>query len=137
MGRGELTDEQWGALETLLPKGARAGRPPVRPRRGLIDGVRFRVRTGVPWRNAPVEYGPWSRVYDLFRRWLRNGTCGREREDGSLVHGDARDDRVGRSRLRAPAPGPAGTIQVKPVRSLVRRGMPCLADRTSGLGGSG
>ncbi|GAB7078145.1 hypothetical protein JCM18897A_60020 [Streptomyces sp. JCM 18897] len=22
----------------------------------------------------PVGYGPWGRVYDLFRRWQRNGT---------------------------------------------------------------
>ncbi|WP_254047314.1 transposase [Streptomyces aureus] len=61
-------------LEPLLPKGARAGRPPVWPRRRLIDGIRFRVRTGVPWRDVPVEYGPWGRIYDLFRRWQRNGT---------------------------------------------------------------
>ena len=74
MGRGDLTDEQWAVLEPLLPKGARAGRPPVWPRRQLIDGIRFRVRTGVPWRDVPAEYGPWSRVYDLFRRWQRNGT---------------------------------------------------------------
>ncbi|MGY3062449.1 transposase [Streptomyces sp. TE3672] len=74
MGRGDLTDEQWAVLEPLLPKGARVGRPPVWPRRQLIDGIRFRVRTGVPWRDVPVEYGPWSRVYDLFRRWQRNGT---------------------------------------------------------------
>src|SRR3954471_10019106 len=50
------------------------GRPPVWSRRQLIDGIRFRVRTGVPWRDVPVEYGPWGRVYDLFRRWQRNGT---------------------------------------------------------------
>ncbi len=50
------------------------GRPLVWPRRRLIDGIRFRVRTGVPWRDVPVEYGPWGRVYDLFRRWQRNGT---------------------------------------------------------------
>ncbi|MFJ6593481.1 IS5 family transposase [Streptomyces violaceusniger] len=74
MGRGDLTDEQWAVLEPLLPKGARVGRPPVWPRRQLIDGIRFRVRTGVPWRDVPAEYGPWSRVYDLFRRWQRNGT---------------------------------------------------------------
>ncbi|MER6032278.1 IS5 family transposase [Streptomyces sp. NPDC001851] len=74
MGRGDLTDEQWAVLEPLLPKGARTGRPPVGPRRQLIDGIRFRVRTGVPWRDVPVEYGPWGRVYDLFRRWQRNGT---------------------------------------------------------------
>ncbi|KPC78975.1 IS5 family transposase [Streptomyces sp. NRRL S-4] len=53
--------------------GAKVGRPPVRPRRQLIDGVRFRVRAGVPGRDVPVEYGPWGRVYDLFRRWQRDG----------------------------------------------------------------
>ncbi|WSQ15138.1 IS5 family transposase [Streptomyces sp. NBC_01231] len=74
MGRGDLTDEQWVVLEPLLPKGTKAGRPPVWPRRQLIDGIRFRVRTGVPWRDVPVEYGPWSRIYDLFRRWQRDGT---------------------------------------------------------------
>ncbi|GGL68589.1 DDE transposase [Streptomyces anthocyanicus] len=74
MDRGDLTDEQWAVLEPLLPQGVKAGRPPIWPRRRLIDGIRFRVRTGVPWRDVPVEYGPWSRVYDLFRRWQRNGT---------------------------------------------------------------
>ncbi|MFC8794992.1 IS5 family transposase [Streptomyces cinereoruber] len=61
-------------LEPLLPKGAKVGRPLVRARRQLIDGIRFRERTGAPWRDVPAEYGPWSRVYDLFRRWQRNGT---------------------------------------------------------------
>lgn len=54
------------------------GKKPCRPltwaRRQLIDGIRFRVRTGVPWRDMPAEYGPWGRVYDLFRRWQRDGT---------------------------------------------------------------
>ncbi|UJV38577.1 IS5/IS1182 family transposase [Streptomyces sp. AMCC400023] len=73
MARGDLTDEQWAVLAPLLPKGRKQGRPPVWSRRQLIDGIRFRVRTGVPWRDVPVEYGPWGRVYDLFRRWQRNG----------------------------------------------------------------
>ncbi|MEU0437998.1 IS5 family transposase [Streptomyces sp. NPDC006290] len=73
MGRGDLTDEQWAVLEPLLPKGKRVGRPPVWPRRLLIDGIRFRVRTGIPWRDMPAEYGPWGRIYDLFRRWQRSG----------------------------------------------------------------
>jgi transposase len=57
-----------------LPRGIKAGRPAVWPRRQLIDGIRFRARTGIPWRELPVEYGPWGRVYDLFRRWQRDGT---------------------------------------------------------------
>ncbi|MFD4777601.1 transposase, partial [Streptomyces sp. NPDC058427] len=59
-------------LEVLPPKGAKAGRPPVRSRRQLIDGPRF--RTGAQLEDVPVEYGPWGRAYDLFRRWQRNGT---------------------------------------------------------------
>ncbi|WP_270890038.1 transposase [Streptomyces sp. DHE17-7] len=61
-------------LAPLLPTGRKPGRPSVWSRRQLIDGIRFRVRTGVPWRDVPVEYGPWGRVYELFHRWQRNGT---------------------------------------------------------------
>ncbi|MGW1630154.1 transposase [Streptomyces anthocyanicus] len=66
MAPGDRADEQWAILGPLLPQGTKAGRPPVRPRRQLINGIRFRVRTGVPWRDIPVEYGPWGRIYDLF-----------------------------------------------------------------------
>jgi len=58
-------------LEPLLPVGT-VGRP-ARNRRRLVDGVRWRVRTGVPWRDLPVEYGHWQTVYGLFRRWQREG----------------------------------------------------------------
>ncbi|MFE2587109.1 IS5 family transposase [Streptomyces sp. NPDC059378] len=77
MARGDLTDAQWAVLEPLLPKGKKPGRPPTWARRQLIDGIRFRVRTGIQWRDLPAEYGPWGRVYDLFRRWQRAGTCHR------------------------------------------------------------
>ncbi|MEV6777037.1 transposase [Streptomyces syringium] len=50
------------------------GRPRVWPWRKLIDGIRLRVRTGIPWWDVPAEYGPWGRDYDLFRRWQRDGT---------------------------------------------------------------
>ncbi|WP_326847286.1 transposase [Streptomyces kaniharaensis] len=39
--RGDLTDWQWARLEPLLPLGKKAGRPPVWPRRQLIDGIRL------------------------------------------------------------------------------------------------
>lgn len=51
---------------------AGVGRPAVGQRR-LTDGIRWRVRTGVPWRDIPPEYGPWQTVYGLFRRWQRRG----------------------------------------------------------------
>ena len=69
-GRADLTDAQWAVLEPLLPP----GRPRKWTRRQLIDGIRWRTRTGSPWRDVPDRYGPWESVYGLFRRWQRNGT---------------------------------------------------------------
>ncbi|MGW1467104.1 hypothetical protein ACWCPT_22505 [Streptomyces sp. NPDC002308] len=34
----------------------------------------FRVRAGVPWRDAPVGHGPWGQVHGPYRRWRRSGT---------------------------------------------------------------
>ncbi|MEV4942828.1 IS5 family transposase [Streptomyces zaomyceticus] len=75
MGRGDLSDEQWSVLESLLPAAGVSRRSPGRRR--LVDGVRWRVRTGVPWRDLPAEYGPWQTVYGLFRRWQRQGVWAR------------------------------------------------------------
>ncbi|MFD7716479.1 transposase [Streptomyces sp. NPDC059814] len=63
-----------GGAGAGVAEGTTAGRPAGWPRRQLIGGIRFRVRTGVPLRDVPPEYGPWGRIYDLFRRWQRNGT---------------------------------------------------------------
>ncbi|MGW4182874.1 IS5 family transposase [Streptomyces albidoflavus] len=71
MGRGDLSDGQWAVLEPLLPVTV-LGRPSL-GRRKLIDGIRWRVRTGAPWRALPLQYGPWHTVYGLFRRWQRDG----------------------------------------------------------------
>jgi transposase len=76
-GRHDLTDAQWAVLEPLLPKGKRPGRPPQWSRRQLIDGIRWRIRVGAPWRDVPERYGSWSAVYGLFRRWQRDGTWAR------------------------------------------------------------
>ena len=40
----------------------------------LIDGIRWRTRTGLPWRDVPPQYGPWQSAYGLFRGWQRDGT---------------------------------------------------------------
>ncbi|GAB2756279.1 hypothetical protein GCM10027199_32500 [Amycolatopsis magusensis] len=72
-GRADLTDAQWEMLQPLLPVGKKPGRPPRWSKRQLIDGVRWRVRVGAPWRDIPPEYGPWQTVYGLFRRWQRGG----------------------------------------------------------------
>ena len=71
--RFDLTDAQWALLVALLPAPKRSGRPSQWTKRQLIDGIRWRVRTGAPWRDVPACYGSWQAVYALFRRWQRAG----------------------------------------------------------------
>ena len=75
--RHDLTDTQWAVLEALLPKAKKAGRPPTWTKRQLIDGIRWRIRAGTPWRDVPDRFGSWAAVYALFRRWQRDGTWAR------------------------------------------------------------
>ena len=56
-GRADLSDAQWAVLEPLLPRGKKPGRPPERTKRQLIDGIRWRTRTGAPWRDVPPATG--------------------------------------------------------------------------------
>jgi transposase len=71
--RFDLSDAQWARLQSLLPVPVRPGRPSKWSKRQLIDGIRWRVRVGAPWRDVPECYGSWQAVYGLFRRWQRAG----------------------------------------------------------------
>ena len=56
----------------------------------MIDGVLFRVRTGVQWRDLPERFGPWETVYKRLRRWSADGTSER-----LLAQVQADEDRAG------------------------------------------
>ena len=75
--RHDLTDAQWTVLQPLLPASSRFGRPRRYTLRDLINGIRHRIRAGGPWRDVPSRYGPWWRVYALFRSWQLSGTWSR------------------------------------------------------------
>ncbi|MGA5425142.1 IS5 family transposase [Streptomyces lavendulocolor] len=76
MGRGDLTNREWWLLEPYLPpSGGRGGR--WNDHRTVINGIMFRVRTGVPWRDLPERYGSWKTVYERHRRWSADGTWDR------------------------------------------------------------
>ncbi len=68
----DLSDAEWQILRPFLPPRPQRGRPPV-DRRRIINGIRHLVRSGCAWRLLPHEYGPWSTVYDLYRRWVKSG----------------------------------------------------------------
>ncbi|MGI5238815.1 IS5 family transposase [Dactylosporangium sp. CA-139066] len=75
--RHDLTDAQWALLEPLLPAPCGRGRPRRWASRDVVDGIRWRVRTGVPWRDVLPVYAPWQTLYRWFRRWQRDGTWAR------------------------------------------------------------
>lgn len=73
MRRYELTDEQWGLIEVLLP--GREGDPGAHgeDNRLFVNAVIWMARTGAPWRDLPERFGEWNSVYQRFNRWSKSG----------------------------------------------------------------
>jgi transposase len=69
MARHALSDEQWARLRPLLPPPPAGRGRPRRDDRLIVDGIIWRLATGVPWRDLPERFGPWRTVYSRFRRW--------------------------------------------------------------------
>lgn len=68
-----MTGAQWDRLEPLLPvSNGRCGR--WRDHRQVVNGLPYRIRTGVHWRDLPERYGPWKTVHERHRRWSAAGT---------------------------------------------------------------
>jgi transposase len=140
-GRADLTDAQWEILEPLLPRGKKPGRPRKYARRQLIDGIRWRVRAGVPWRDVPDRYGPWPSAYGLFRRWQRDGTWRRvvtalqARADAAgLITWDVSvDSTVVRAHQHAAGARKRGTCRPsRPAASMTNRPITAWAGRGAG-----
>ena len=47
---------------------------PMTAHRTLVEGAIFRLRTGVAWRDLPVEFGPWQTVWKRHYRFSHDGT---------------------------------------------------------------
>src|ERR1700760_3238191 len=73
----DLTDEGGGVLEPLLPARPALGRPPVHPRRAVIEAIVYVTRTGCAWRYLPQDFPPWRTVYGYFAAWRDDGTLAR------------------------------------------------------------
>jgi transposase len=71
--RHELTDAAWAQIAPLLPGDPRRGEP-WRDHRTIINGILWKLSTGVPWRDVPERYGPWQTLHARLLRWRRDGT---------------------------------------------------------------
>ena len=73
-----FTDEQWQRLEPLLPSNSGRRGHPFGDSRRVVEGIAYRYRTGIPWRDLPRErFGPWQTVWKRHRRYAGDGTWDR------------------------------------------------------------
>ena len=75
MGRYELTDYEWKAIEPCLPNKPR-GVPRVNDRR-VLNGIFWVLRSGARWADLPERYGPPTTIYNRFNRWRKAGVWDR------------------------------------------------------------
>jgi transposase len=89
---GVISDGFWELVESVMPSHGAQGRPHA-DHRLMLEGIAWRFRTGCPWRDLPVEFGPWQTVWKRHHRFSFDGTyqrmfdlvrerCGVEVEDG-------------------------------------------------------
>jgi transposase len=76
MRRYELTEEQYGLIEDLMPVNGRRGGQ-WNDHRTTLNGIFWILHTGAQWREMPERYGRWQSIYDRFNRWSKDGTIDR------------------------------------------------------------
>jgi transposase len=68
--RFDLSDEDWALLEPLMPQARKRARADDRR---IMNATFYVLRTGMPWRDLPERYGPYTTAYNRFNRWSRRG----------------------------------------------------------------
>jgi len=68
--RFDLSDDEWALLKPLLPKSRKSARVDDRK---IVNAIFYVLRTGMPWRDLPARYGPYTTAYNRFNRWSRRG----------------------------------------------------------------
>src|ERR1700674_5791529 len=68
--RFDLSDEEWALLEPLFPQARKSARADDRR---IINAIFYVLRTGMPWRDLPERYGPYTTANNRFNRWSRHG----------------------------------------------------------------
>lgn|SRR5260221_1275179 len=66
-----LSDQQWAALDVLLPRN-QPGAHRADDRR-VLSGIIHVLKVGCRWQDCPAVYGPPTTIYNRFHRWARRG----------------------------------------------------------------
>ncbi len=71
MPRTMLTDTAWKHIKLILKESGRIYNK--YEHRNTLEGILYRMRTGVQWRDLPSEFGIWNTVYRRFNLWSKKG----------------------------------------------------------------
>ena len=55
--RFDLSDDEWAVLEPLMPNSRKSARADDRK---IMNAIFYVLRTGMPWRDLPERYGPYT-----------------------------------------------------------------------------
>jgi transposase len=69
----DISDEEWDFVAPYLTLMKTDAPQRDHDLREVLNGVRWIVRTGSPWRYMPHDLPPWHTVYQQTQRWIRAG----------------------------------------------------------------
>jgi len=73
----DLTDEEWGHIEPLIPPAKRGGGKRRVNMREVVNGIMYVLSTGCQWRSIPKDLPPKSTLFDYLDLWNYDGTLER------------------------------------------------------------
>lgn len=72
-----LSDQQWELIQEFLPGPTGKKGRPFADARQMVEGIIYRYRCGIAWRDLPEVYGSWQTVWQWHHRMANDGTWDR------------------------------------------------------------
>ena len=70
MARIVLTDNTWEQLQSIMKA---HGCHIWKNDRQVMEAILWKLRTGAPWRDIPLDFCPWKTAYNRFNRLAQKG----------------------------------------------------------------
>jgi putative transposase len=124
----EVSDELWEIIHEILAEldsPAATGRPRTGQREAL-NGVIYRMRSGVQWNQLPLRFGDDSSVHRTMQRWIAKGVLQHiwtvliencEELGGVNWEWQSADGAMGKARFGGIALAPTPQIAANPARN--------------------